>query len=142
MENVDAIRICPDDLKGKERLDLKLTSYVLNEYLTDPNLVRKGAILNRNKLPAVSKTIIAFELSDRLNRPVTEHDDHIHSSNWFTTSNITGDRVFDVMNGDVSTDRHGAAAHYLYADSRVELIPADTIAEWCRAGENFVRPPR
>jgi prepilin-type processing-associated H-X9-DG protein len=101
--------------------------------------VRRGAILDRNKLP-ISKTMIAFELTDRPNRPITKHDDHVHSGNWFT--NINNGKVFDVMNGDVATNRHGDAAHYLYADSRVELIPAEIIAEWCQAGNNFVRPPR
>jgi prepilin-type processing-associated H-X9-DG protein len=84
--------------------------------------------------------MIAFELTDRPNRPITKHDDHVHSGNWFT--NINNGKVFDVMNGDVATNRHGDAAHYLYADSRVELIPAEIIAEWCQAGNNFVRPPR
>ena len=65
LESLDAIRICPDDQQGKLRLDMKLTSYVMNAYVVDPDLVRKGAILNRNKLPAISKTVIAFELTDR-----------------------------------------------------------------------------
>ncbi len=32
MESVDSIRICPDDRKGKERFEQKLTSYVMNAY--------------------------------------------------------------------------------------------------------------
>lgn len=145
LEDVDAVRMCPDDLLGAERLKAKMTSYVLNQWVTDSNLVRRGAILNRSKLPAKSKTIIAFELTDRANRPVTEHDDHIHSGSWFTTSNLNQGRVFEIVNGEVSTDRHGGAAHYLYADSRVELITAETVADWCRSqtvGQNFVKPAR
>ena len=42
LESVDAIRICPDDQQGKLRLDMKLTSYVMNAYVVDLDLVRKG----------------------------------------------------------------------------------------------------
>ncbi len=142
MEDVDVIRMCPDDQKRSERLAAKMTSYVLNAYVTDTSLRNIGAITNRNKLPAVSKTILAFELTDRENRPVDDHDDHVHSNKWFLASHIANKRVFEVMNGEVSTDRHADGAHYLYADSRVEFIASDTIAEWCLSGNNFVKPPR
>jgi prepilin-type processing-associated H-X9-DG protein len=138
MEDVDAIRICPEDQKGSERLTKKMTSYVMNAYVSDSAL--RDAILNRNKLPTLSKTMIAFELTDRLNRPVSEYDDHVHSHQWFTASNIRDDRVFDAVQGEISVDRHGGAAHYLFADSRVALIPHETISEWCTAGQAFVKP--
>jgi hypothetical protein len=58
MESVDAIRICPDDKKAAERLQERLTSYVMNAYLTDepPAL----AVTNLNKLRATSKTVAAI----------------------------------------------------------------------------------
>jgi prepilin-type N-terminal cleavage/methylation domain-containing protein/prepilin-type processing-associated H-X9-DG protein len=142
MEDVDAIRICPDDQKGSERLARKMTSYVMNAYVSNSDL--RGAILNRNKLLAsslsLSKTMIAFELTDRANRPVSEFDDHVEAHRWFTASNIREGRVFDAVQGELSVDRHGGAAHYLFADSRVALIPHETISEWCSAGLAFVKP--
>ena len=138
MEDVDAIRICPEDQKGADRLARKMTSYVLNAYISNSDL--HGAILNRNKLPTLSKTIMAFELTDRLNRPVSEFDDHVEAHRWFTASNVREGRVFDAVQGELSVDRHGGAAHYLFADSRVALIPHETISEWCSAGLAFVKP--
>ena len=35
LENVDEVRICPDDRKGRERFEAKMTSYFLNAWLTD-----------------------------------------------------------------------------------------------------------
>jgi prepilin-type N-terminal cleavage/methylation domain-containing protein len=141
-EDVNTVRMCPDDQKRDERYELKLTSYVISQWLTDASFIPRGAILNRSKLPAKTKTLMMFELSDRANRPVTLHDDHIHNARWFTVQNINAERVFEVMNGEVSTDRHMDGAHYLYADSRVEFIPSETIAEWCRSGTDFTKPPK
>jgi prepilin-type N-terminal cleavage/methylation domain-containing protein/prepilin-type processing-associated H-X9-DG protein len=138
LEDVDAIRICPDDQKGSERLARKMTSYVMNSYISNSDL--HGAILNRNKLPTLSKTMISFELVDRPNRPVSDFDDHVEAHRWFTASSIREGRVFDLVQGEVAVDRHGGAAHYLFADSRVALIPSETISEWCTAGLAFVKP--
>ena len=64
-EDVDAVRMCPDDQKRDERYAMKLTSYVINQWLTDASFIPRGAILNRSKLPAKGKTMVMFELSDR-----------------------------------------------------------------------------
>jgi prepilin-type processing-associated H-X9-DG protein len=32
----------------------------------------------------------------------------------------------------VAVDRHGGAAHYLYADGHVEAINSSQIQEWCQ----------
>src|SRR6476620_12604580 len=42
LENVDEIRLCPDDFLLLERRYMKSTSYVLNDYLVEKNVV--GAI--------------------------------------------------------------------------------------------------
>ncbi len=138
LESVDEIRICPSDLKGKERLDARMSSYVMNAYITNGSL--PGSFLNRNKLPSITKTLVAVELTDRENRPVSEFDDHVESYRWFTSSNITHERVLDAVQGEVSTGRHHGGANYLFADGRVQLIPENTIADWCRAPINFVKP--
>jgi prepilin-type N-terminal cleavage/methylation domain-containing protein len=40
LEDVDAIRICPDDPKGADRVQVKSTSYIINGYLTATRAVR------------------------------------------------------------------------------------------------------
>ncbi len=41
-EDVDAVRMCPDDQKRDERFAMKLTSYVINQWLTDASFIRAG----------------------------------------------------------------------------------------------------
>ena len=49
MENVDSIRICPDDPRAEVRLQKKLTSYVLNDYTTTPGAGAAVSNLKRNR---------------------------------------------------------------------------------------------
>jgi prepilin-type N-terminal cleavage/methylation domain-containing protein/prepilin-type processing-associated H-X9-DG protein len=140
MESVNKIRICPDDPKGRERFDLRLTSYVMNAYLTK-ELGVDNPVFNHRKLTATSKTIVAFELADHKN-PVPD-DDHVHSHAWFTTSAIAQGKVFQRIESDITTSRHGDSAHYLYADWHVQLISSSQVNVWARTQtkeNNFVRP--
>ena len=138
MEDVDQIRICPDDHKGPERLRMKLSSYAMNAYVTDRSL--KAAIVNRDHLQATTKTMIAFELTDRENRPVSIYDDHVHSNKWFTNSNIAAGQVYEAIEAEIDPQRHIDAGHYLYADGRVEVISAQQIRSWAGEPRNFVLP--
>jgi prepilin-type N-terminal cleavage/methylation domain-containing protein/prepilin-type processing-associated H-X9-DG protein len=138
LESVDAVRICPGDQKKDERLEARLTSYVLNSYIT--NSAIPGVYLNRNKLPSIMRTLVAMELTDRANRAVTEYDDHVEAHKWFTSTNITNGKVFEVLSGEVAVERHEGAAHYLFADGRVVLIPSSKIAQWCQKPFPFVKP--
>ena len=74
LENVDEIRLCPDDFLLFERRYMKSTSYVINDYLVEKNV--PGAIRNRNKLQATSKTIVMFEGADRRNQDPKKGDPH------------------------------------------------------------------
>jgi prepilin-type N-terminal cleavage/methylation domain-containing protein/prepilin-type processing-associated H-X9-DG protein len=139
MENVDSIRICPSDEKGEQRFEQRLTSYVLNAYLTkEPP---SGFVTHYRKLIETSKTMVAFELADHKN-PIID-DDHVHNHAWFTATRVAQKKVMEQIEKDITTHRHGGAAHYLYADWHVELIPAETINEWANTqtvADNFVRP--
>jgi prepilin-type N-terminal cleavage/methylation domain-containing protein/prepilin-type processing-associated H-X9-DG protein len=137
MENVDRIRICPDDPHGVERLDKKLTSYVLNDYVTVPD---GGAILSLYKLPATHKTMLAFEASDNL--PLSFYHEHIHAKSCFKKSNVRDGKVWDALREEIQTDRHTTGAHYLYADGHVSLIDEATIKEWADNAINFAIPPQ
>ena len=73
LENVDDIRLCPDDPLGEQRVDpdvsgLRGTSYVINEYvayLTDDG----QAVLNINKMSSTHTTIVLFEGANSGARP-------------------------------------------------------------------------
>jgi prepilin-type N-terminal cleavage/methylation domain-containing protein/prepilin-type processing-associated H-X9-DG protein len=136
MQSVDAIRICPDDKKADERLKAKMSSYVMNGYLATPGI--PGAILNFNKLKAKSKTMTVFEIADAA--PVDPSADHVHSYDWFTNSELKAGRTWDDINYDITTSRHGDAAHYLFADCHVELIQALVVSGWVDTKFNFPKP--
>src|SRR5690606_10016991 len=84
-EDVDKIRICPEDPKGDERLhgSVKGTSHVLNEFVSTASV--DGAILNLHKLQETSKSLVVFEGSDSRG-PTSEH---VHASTWYTSFNIS-----------------------------------------------------
>ena len=143
MENVDTIRICPDDYRADARFEQKLTSYVLNGYLTSESI---PSFVNAWKLRSSSKTIVMFELADRV--PLEAAYYHVHSWTWFKKSNVLQGTVWDEIAGVVQVDRHGGGgprldlnnvplpstagggAHYLYADGHVAFIAGTQIATW------------
>lgn len=138
-EGVDAIRICPDDPQSLERLDARLTSYVMNAYLTDepPSL----AVTNLNKLRATSKTVAVFEIADQ--KAAIIENDHTHNHEWFTPLTVANHEVFEKIRGDVAVERHAGASHFLFADWHVALIDATTIEDWAATqspGDNFILP--
>jgi prepilin-type N-terminal cleavage/methylation domain-containing protein/prepilin-type processing-associated H-X9-DG protein len=136
MEDVDAIRICPDDPHGDERLAIKMTSYALSGYLSTEGI---PPFLDARKLKATSKTIVMYELADTLPLDLTVDD--VHPFNWFKKSNITQGIVFDQIKGEVQVDRHGDTANYLYADGHVDRISASQINTWATTPFNFALPP-
>jgi prepilin-type N-terminal cleavage/methylation domain-containing protein/prepilin-type processing-associated H-X9-DG protein len=143
MENVDDMRICPEDPKGPDRLANKSTSYVLNDYICLKNV--PDAVLNLWKLKASSRTIIVFEGSDK--RSLDFINEHVHAGEWFTEHSIHRKLSRDFVYKDIQLDRHQhTAANYLYADGHVELIPAATVEAWIDEGirgeRHFARPQR
>ncbi len=149
MENVDAIRICPSDQLGSLRMEAKGTSYTLNGYLSK-ELRPPNNFDNRRKVAAMSKTIVAFELSEKRDRGMARtlnpadfdpYNDHVHSFNWFSTSNINSNNVLTAIGNEVAIDRHQGASHFLYADGHVETISVEKIQEWIDAKFNFAKPP-
>jgi prepilin-type N-terminal cleavage/methylation domain-containing protein/prepilin-type processing-associated H-X9-DG protein len=138
MESVDAIRICPSDPNGPARLQNKLTSYLLNSYIC----IRgdTGAITNYSRIPAKSKTFIAFETSDKVG---TGHADHTHGVNWFKdplTLPTRVTRTWTRIKQDIQTDRHAGGSNYLYGDGHVQTIDESEINEWVVANLNFALP--
>jgi prepilin-type processing-associated H-X9-DG protein len=127
-EHVDEIRICPDDPFGTERFDRDLTSYLLNGFIADNDAF--GFVDNYNRI-LTSKTILMFEAADELDYENAAAD-HTHSDAWFEPFWSSGDRagVMEAIAAEVALERHSGASHFLYADGRVELVPADQVREW------------
>jgi prepilin-type N-terminal cleavage/methylation domain-containing protein/prepilin-type processing-associated H-X9-DG protein len=126
LENVDVVRICGDDPKATERLAERLTSYVMNAYLTDePPTLRKT---NINHLQESSKTLVALEIAGQ--KAAIIDNDHVHTHGWFTTLTVARKQVLDRIRADMAIDRHAGYSHLLFADWHVESVSADTIAEW------------
>lgn len=139
MESVDAVRICPDDPKAQERLQARLSSYVLNAYLTDEPA--SLAVTNRDKLTATSKTVVCFELADH--KPPTIDADHVHNHGWFTTLNLARGLVMSRIEADIATRRHAGGTHMLYADWHVDLVSEAALGEWAvsqKPNDNFTTP--
>lgn len=149
MENVDEIRLCPEDLKRIERSSGADTSYVMNGYLRRPTQAEKQVhpdevadmISNLFDLPETHNTIMLFEAADT--NAVEYQFDHVHAMEWFSEENPTAEDRRKAIEFEVATERHShTAANYLYADGHVEAIPASQIAEWAEEDFNFARPPQ
>jgi len=128
IESVDAIRICPDDPLAAKRLQSRLTSYTLNGWLSGE---ARPSFDRLRKIKEMSKSIIAFELSEKKGFD-DPYADHVHSFNWFSASQKSNGRVFQGVSNEVAVDRHAGAAHYLYADGHVEAIASEQISQWCQ----------
>jgi prepilin-type N-terminal cleavage/methylation domain-containing protein/prepilin-type processing-associated H-X9-DG protein len=156
LEQVDEIRLCPDDFLLFERRYMKSTSYVVNDYLAAETVA--GAVREIDKLQATSKTIVLLEGADRRELLGTNDDphkydpvkdeyvyahpkyDHAHASQWFSELNISWGLVGESVKKDIQPDRHFHSAHYLYADGHVEMIAAAQIDEWIDANYDFGKP--
>ncbi len=149
LEDVDAIRICPSDQLARLRLLGKGTSYTLNGYLSD-ELRPPNNFDNRRKVASMSQTVVAFELSEkkdsgaaRTENPadIDPHNDHVHSFNWFSTSNLQQKQVLEAVGNEVAIERHHDTTHFLYADGHVDLIPVEQLERWVEQPFNFAKPP-
>jgi prepilin-type processing-associated H-X9-DG protein len=144
LEQVDALRTCPEDPFAQRRLNVQAASYAISDYISEPG---ENCIHNLNKLQATSRTIIAFEAA---NPPYSELDhvqddahnfyDHVHATEWFRPLNQMMGNVKTVIEKDIQPDRHKEVAHYLYADGHVDVIPAAQIYEWIDQNFDFAKP--
>jgi prepilin-type N-terminal cleavage/methylation domain-containing protein/prepilin-type processing-associated H-X9-DG protein len=165
MESVDAIRLCPEDLKRIENpaytnasgvvVEVRPTSYAMNGYLRPPDVSlagpEPGFVSRFSQLVQTHNTIVMFEAGFA----VGTTKDHVECPEWFGFDNMkrntpplhaVWDQVADLgdeKGGEVAVKRHhGTSANYLYADGHVDTITADQIEEWCNSGTNFAIPPK
>ncbi len=135
LENVDAIRVCPDDELANDRLRNRATSYVINNYLTT---LEVDSVRNLRQVTTTSRTIETMEIADRL--PAKPENDHTHSTDWFAPLNIHDGVVLEEIQREVQIDRHQQSAHHLYLDGHVETIGATQIKQWAADGYDFAKP--
>jgi prepilin-type N-terminal cleavage/methylation domain-containing protein/prepilin-type processing-associated H-X9-DG protein len=138
LENVDDIRICPEDDFHAERLAAKATSYVISDYLAAPSIA--GGIRKLDKLRATSKTMVIFEGCET--RAADPSNDHAHASQWFSQFNIDWNLVEIAVKKEIQPDIHVATANYLYVDGHVDVLSAAQIDEWIGANFNFAKPEK
>ena len=147
MEDVDEIRLCPEDWERREQATGRATSYAMNGYLreADENPFggqEPGFVARLNDLAVTHTTNVLFEAG----QGVEVNYDHVESPDWFSDFNLKrngpGKRfVWKAVQGEVAVDRHfGTAANYLYADGHVEAIGSEQISAWCDEGFNFAIP--
>jgi prepilin-type N-terminal cleavage/methylation domain-containing protein/prepilin-type processing-associated H-X9-DG protein len=144
--NVDDVRICPADPRAAERRRLRLSSYVLNEFVfvdryNEFGELEEPSLRHLSRIPFPARTLTAFTCSDHAGLSV--YSDHTHSLNWDTGWNavladIQPDRF---RSGSPAADRSRGSANYLYADGHVETLDASVIKARIDAGENPARPP-
>lgn len=159
LEEVDALRICPDDVERRSMKNPTATSYGLNGYLREPDdmdttnlppavaeqvlIAAQGLVHRLDDLRATHATIVMFEaVAARLG---TNYD-HVHAYEWFTAQNLVhrgspNFAVWKAVQRELAVARHvGLTANYLYADGHVTAMAESQINDWCREGYNFAEP--
>lgn len=142
--DVDEVRICPADPLGDSRLEMELTSYVLNEFVVVPNYdplgqLREDSYTNLWHLKHPSRTMVAFIASDSM--PLGDHSDHTHSRGWGSWTRVLADIQPNRFGSD-GTDGLGGSANYLYADGHVASIDAEDFKSGISSGINPADPGR
>jgi prepilin-type N-terminal cleavage/methylation domain-containing protein/prepilin-type processing-associated H-X9-DG protein len=164
MENVDEIRLCPEDLDRIEKMEDywdTATSYAMNGYL------READSIDFSKIPPIlaleikkSDKDLADKMDDLLESHTTIllfegyasrlkiHYDHVHCYTWFSEVNLANRgaphfAVFEAVKQEVALERHpGQTTNFLYADGHVDSVSSEQIATWCNEGFNFAVPTK
>lgn len=143
--DLDKVRICPADPKGRQRLKAGGTSYTLNSFLFVPKYSPFGELIepalnNFRRIPEPSRTYLAFNISD--STPVGPTNDHTHSDRWTSWNAVTADiEPNRFRRGDSNADHTNGSANYLFADGHVENLDARDMKALIESGENFAEPP-
>jgi len=153
VSDVDKIRICPADPKGKERLAYNTTSYLFNEYLTPMyrlgKLVAEESFISLQQLRRPQDTHTLFVAADRWSADDAGAD-HTHSRSWFLSTNPQ-DRWSAVSN-DIQPDRYRSGSPapdktrgstlFAFADTRVVPTDAARVKDLTALPTNFAKPKR
>ncbi|HTU26845.1 MAG TPA: type II secretion system protein [Pirellulales bacterium] len=139
VENVDEMRLCPDDPMGEARVQpdaagIMGTSYVINEYIAYQT--SDGySVLNINQIQDADKLIVLFEGS-WTGREAT--DDHVHTSTWYAPVDVYRNQYWNVILAEVNPTVHNDCANYLFADGHADKISIDLFSSWVAQDANSV----
>jgi prepilin-type N-terminal cleavage/methylation domain-containing protein/prepilin-type processing-associated H-X9-DG protein len=143
--NAEEVRLCPLDPKQDARRELRLSSYVLNDYLDaktyyDPFGQPTGTVPRLSTLREPARTHTIFIGADDL--PLSVASDHIHAREWLGNwaqlhADIAPDRF---RSGQRAPDRLNGRAAYLFADAHVATIAAADLKRRIDAGEDIALP--
>jgi prepilin-type N-terminal cleavage/methylation domain-containing protein/prepilin-type processing-associated H-X9-DG protein len=139
-ENVNSIRICPDDQAADRWLAQPAigTSYVINEFIADPTV--DGSVVNVNQLRSTHNLVILFEGSSR--RTIT--DEHVHCSVFYDPFRVNNELVINFIEQEIELDRHPGASNYLFADGHVDSVSQSSFQNVVERdianGTNFSKP--
>ncbi len=142
-EAFENVRISPADPKGNDRRAAGGTSYILNDYLVDPD---DGVELRWFRLRNPTETFVMFVVSDK--RGFAFSNDHTHAREWFVDdaalrwTNVLADITPDRFTTRQTAERTQGNANYLFADTHVETLQADQIRKWVEVGANFAKPKK
>lgn len=143
--DVDAIRICPADPRGGERLTNHASSYVLNEFLVVPLVDPFGGTLQPvrtlDALLNPSDTMTTFIVADSVSPSI--YSDHTHSRGWILGWNeVLADIQPDRFHlGGANSDHTKGNANYLYGDGHVDAVDATILKRQIDRQVNFAEPP-
>ena len=141
------VRVCPRDPKAEERLERGGTSYIMNEFVTVPQVGPFGQIdpnksyTNRRRLDHPSRVPTVFIAAPDMGVDAT--NDHAHSRTW---TDFGWDAVLDDIDparfGGDGDRGLGGDSLYLYADNHLETRPGREIKSLIDDGINFAEPNR
>ncbi len=157
LENVEGMRLCPEDRTRIERASIRETSYVFNGYLRDISKEEKrdmrelyigtkadgtedNFVSDLYDLAETHGTIMLVEAGPLFEITL---QDHVDSWKWFTEDFEPASRAWGRIEQEIAVRRHGGnVANYLYADGHVVPIDDSQVREWVDEDFNFMRPPQ
>ncbi len=141
-EAFDRVRICPVDPKGKERLQYKGTSYLINDQVdvayNSKGVAVPGSLSSLLRMEQGSKRILLFIASDNKSTGPTE--DHVHSLSLGKWSSLLSEIKPDAYGGG-GKDRTRGSANYLFADTHVQSISSMEIKKIVDGKTNIATQP-
>ncbi|MCE9543948.1 MAG: DUF1559 domain-containing protein [Planctomycetia bacterium] len=142
MEQMDVIRVCPNDSQAEARGKNRTTSYVINGYiaLSHP----PDSVSEVRQLKSLSRTIVILEGANSRD-PTNPDSDHCHGWTWFSAANIAAGpaAVWAKAITEIQPNQHmGDTANYAYADAHVETIATGITQSRIQALENFALPDK
>lgn len=141
----DEVRLCPLDPKLNERRTLRLSSYVLNDYLDAKTYFNafgqaSGTVPRLASLRDPARTHTIFIGADSL--PLDVSSDHIHAREWpGSWGQVRADIAPDRFRSGSRNNAHtNGRSPYLFADGHVAVTSGTALRARIEAGEDIALP--